>query len=826
MERIHILHILAFLWASVAVLAIPALVYGGIRLYRKLRKKSPTYTKNTVSSILLFSGFLLFAVWCLRYAVGFFAIYADQQGAQSLTWWEEIVNSVLHALQTFSMDENYTEYLIDGKRMLAAICGESSAWITLYSVYVSALNCLAPIAGGAVIFEILASIFPRIKLFFLRWMCWREKYYFSELNEASLALAKSVRAAKMCWLKRPVIVFTDAYVDKEDEKSSELLLEAKALGAICTRDDLSHIRKNGLGHKSYFLIDQIESNNLQTLATLANTDHNACLKKAQAFLFTNDDAYVQVEENVRRQLREDWGYTEDEVLPFSLVPVLSYRNLISNMLVDIPLYEPLIGKKKDENGVRTLTVSILGTGHIGTEMFLSTYWFGQMLDVDLKINVLSQETEEQFWGKINYINPEIRLTTMPQNETLRIYPKAEDEDVEKVFSNPYCSVKYGECDVKSSQFVEYLTSAEENILDTDYYLVALGSDADNISVANTLRQYVGQHHIHMQAEDTVEAQTNPAEVPHTVITYVVYDSELSQTLNTNCFHSVVPGATDIYMRAVGSLEDVNSMRTVFMTEYAPFVEQVHARYLERSHRQSLIKKHSARTSDDYKHWANMARKMHLKYKLYSAGLIKETDDQGVIHERSMFDYATDKQGYDALMEKACAEYKNLPEPDNKTYAWSENVTEEQKHFLNRLAWLEHRRWCAFTRIKGFRHTAAYDVYARYKDVGSYKQMDLKLHPCLVECDDLGMRERVFGDTVTLPKKKAQTEKKCKLLAWLGSLFGKKAKAADETYGLQLWKYEEDAVLDLLDILSQDLFAEDKLYNCYDFKVYDYPSSDF
>ena len=59
----------------------------------------------------------------------------------------------------------------------------------------------------------------------------------------------------------------------------------------------------------------------------------------------------------------------------TIVPVRSYRNLIHNLFVDVPLYEPLINKK-DSN---KLSLTILGNGIIGTEAFLNAYWFGQMM---------------------------------------------------------------------------------------------------------------------------------------------------------------------------------------------------------------------------------------------------------------------------------------------------------------------------------------------------------------------------------------------------------------------------------------------------------------
>jgi hypothetical protein len=49
----------------------------------------------------------------------------------------------------------------------------------------------------------------------------------------------------------------------------------------------------------------------------------------------------------------------------------------------------------------------------------------------------------------------------------------------------------------------------------------------------------------------------------------------------------------------------------------------------------------------------------------------------------------------------------------------------------KLQWLEHRRWNAFLRTMGFCGTDNYNVYkAKTK---SPKNMEMKLHPCLVEC---------------------------------------------------------------------------------------------
>lgn len=239
--------------------------------------------------------------------------------------------------------------------------------------------------------------------------------------------------------------------------------------------------------------------------------------------------------------------------------------------------------------------------------------------------------------------------------------------------------------MRSSEFVDRLTDSAHNILDTDYFLVALGSDEDNISVANTVRKYVGQHHI---------AVNDPIK---TVITYVVYDPDLSKTLNRKTHFSFVNDSVDVYMRAIGSLNEVYSVRNVFMTEHESDAQATHESYMAIQDRKKRAETHKERLKDDYKHWANRARGMHKKYRAYAWGMIKV----------SLFDYPNSLEDYSKEIESAYNEYKKVISGQFEF----ESPDHEREHLalLHRMAWMEHRRWNAFTRVKGFRHTNDYDT---------------------------------------------------------------------------------------------------------------------
>ncbi len=716
---------LSLMCLSVAVLISAGIIF----LIRRYGKNATNNSKKSMVSVMLaFSGFLICSVWCLRYAVGYYAIVSSN-GTQSLSCAEEVLNSLNHTLQTFSMDEEYTKYIQDGKNAIRAILGQETVWDDFYGIYASILNFVAPIAGGTILFDILASIFPKIKLHLMNLSGKRVKCYFSELNEASLALAKGMRNSNDVALRNACFIFTDAYLGERDEKGSEMLLEAKSMGAICTKDDLSHVKMSKRGSKMFFLIDEDQAGNLQSLANLADKNSGVYLKKSEIYFFTGDDAYVQVEKRVHSILKNEFHFTDSEMPTF--VPVQNYRHLISNLLVSLPLYEPLLCKEPDSNGEKDLTVTILGTGFIGTEMFLSTYWFGQILNCNLKIKVVSQETEEEFWSKIDYINPEIRHTVAePGKETdknkdlLTIYrEKGSENKGAGEQAKEYCTVTYFQCDIKSSKFISLLSDRTDNILDTDYFLVSLGSDETNISVANTIRRYIGQHHIKAKAEAKAGANSK------TIIAYVVYNTELSKVLNGKRYYGYSKDSNDVYMKAIGCLEDVYSVKNIFMTQHNQFAMNIHENYIAMQSRSERAEAHNARMNNDYKYWATRSRAMHMQYKMYSMGIIK----------KSLFDFPDKKEEYFAMVKAAHDEYKRIATTE-RSFDTPEQ-REEYMKLLHKMAWLEHRRWNAFTRVMGFRSTGDYKVYADV-ETKTYKQMELKLHPCLVECDQNGIKANI------------------------------------------------------------------------------------
>lgn len=731
-------------------------------VFWKIREKFQDFKrrKSDIAKILLFSTFLIFSIWCLKYAAVSYPVVSGGC-TDKMILIEKAFESLFEALRTLGVEDKYAEYITSLKEVVAGVTNDNTVVIYIIVAFASMLDFFAPFAGGALVFEILASIFPKVRLKWMYLKFWQKKYFFSELNEASLTLAKGIMNSEKRVMRRPVVIFSDVYRDEDNERKSEILAEAKTIGAICIKDDLSHVKKNRFGERVFFLIDENDNISLQTLTDLADKSNYEFLKKSEIFFITDNDAYIEVEKRIFEMLKKKYYFSKDEMPNF--IPVRSSRNLILDMLVNkVPLFEPLIDKENKES----LTVTILGTGQIGIEMFLSVYWIGQILNCKLNINVLSMETQTQFWNKIDYINPEIRRTTDKNDPILNYNRKGEK-------SEEYCNVRYIECDACSSALINALENHNDpkSIIDTDYFFVALGSDKLNISVANTLRKEVAKYHIFKK--DNTKA----------VITYVVYDQTISEIVNKKQLFSSFDSGTidfvnntaDIIITAVGSLGEMYSVENIFFNKFYKSTKEINESYELLRNRESRKEEQASRREGEYRYWASMAKAMHRKYKMFSAGFLYN----------SVFNYSDpDDKSYKKSIEDTFDRYE----------AFIRNDTEQKKEYyrlLDELAWLEHRRWNAFMRVNGFCGTKHYENYAVPDEIGSYKQMEVKLHPCLVECDKKGIRAK------------------------------RKENGRIDMENL-LKSDEED--FDLLDEVSYNCYK--KGYNKENFKKYDYPISDF
>ncbi|MBQ7321838.1 MAG: hypothetical protein IJW99_07055 [Clostridia bacterium] len=789
-----------FMILSLVSLVSAFVIYG---LYRR-RKQQPYFKVETLLTFITV-GFIvsLFFMHLALYLAGSLLNLENVE----LRWWEQIVQSLLQTVQTLGADGDYAEHV----GWIGAIFSEaeiSGGWLACTYLYVMLMTVTAPIVGGAWLFSTLLSWFPRFRLWWVCLLGIHVVYYFSELNERSLPLASSIleRDRKKQDKKtlrehaKSVVVFTDAYVDDESETSAELLEGAKRIGAICVRDDLLHVRKNRKGKRIFFLIDIKEVGNLQTLTDLASEEHCEILKQTEVYLFSQDDICAHVQDQVMERLKkqytaiekrklkaqyETWDEAQkkaaderiknevSKMLPM-LFPVQSFRNLVCQLLTEVPLYEPLIHAEAVD-GKKNLNVAILGTGGIGTEAFLTVYWIGQMLDVNLNIRIISQEKKNRFKSRIDYINPEILKTQShkadaPMDAILQEYRDSFGKD-----AKPYFTLDYVHANVYSEKFETLLTDekAENSLLDTDYFIVALGTDEDNLSVSEHIRSRVGEYHLKRlkeedpdKTDEAVFAGRAQKEYLNTVISYVLFDGDLCEAMKEE------PSAIKygVYMHPFGSLREAFSVENIFMDAHMDAAKASASSYQALQRRETLSAKKKFKS--DYDMWSNLARVLHKKYKMFSMGVIDSSIFDGV-------------------------------EQDAEQYIPRALERLEDTQLCERLAWLEHRRWNAHQRTKGFRSTEHWQAYFR-DEGGSHKNMNLKLHPCLVEANMNGM---LTGDKGI--KDLFHPEKRDRLDDLTFALFGAHARYFADTFEKK-WEKALDTLRKIKDTTPQDTARDEEL----------------
>lgn len=216
--------------------------------------------------ILRFAGAMLASVLCLRIAYTLSVeVYMDG--------WARAVSIISGTFQTFTLDADY----VDTVGNAASAFG--SVGYIIFALTYALMSVVAPATGGFAVFTVLSQIFPRLKLWARNF--YATKYVFSELNEYSIATAESIHAlrsggrpanmgrAEWRRIRSSVIIFTDAYTDREQESSSELLGRANRIGAVCLKDDITELNLRWwfrLARKKravYFLMDMKEENNLK-----------------------------------------------------------------------------------------------------------------------------------------------------------------------------------------------------------------------------------------------------------------------------------------------------------------------------------------------------------------------------------------------------------------------------------------------------------------------------------------------------------------------------------------------------------------------------------
>lgn len=619
---------------------------------------------------------------------------------------------LIETMQSFSMDADYSG-------LLDPHPGTQGLWATMSVWYKVILFSVAPIAGGAVVYDVLVGISPDIQLFIVRH---KRLMVFSELNDRTITLAESfvTRSSKD---NKCALVFTDCYTQNE-EKSAELMIRAKNLHAICLQDDL--IDCHGFRHSalcSYYLMDETESGSLDDESNLIALEGILSNKEllwdkrrgCSITLFTNSNETV---ESICA-LKKTYVDEEDDQL-VEVHVIRDYAMACFWQLKEAPLYKTL----HEVIPKQPVDVVIFGRTAFAWEMFRSVFSFGQLTDHPLRITMLARAAEIcDFTNEIKKTCPELLSSCEPNNECLRIKPG--DPETAPI----YASLCFVQEDPLTTPVRDLLTAERKcqygdktpfTLAEAQRFFVMAGNDEENVALADEIRRCL----IYLfGTKRTPELRPSDAEKRGSeekiekIVSIAVERGELYSVLKQRFCKYVTQdkNSTWIEMQLFGSMKDRYTWQTVSFNG-ADLACVAELRQLEKT-------RHSAQdvgvSSDDiYNEWSRIARAFHEPYKMFCAGIVdkNETARKRIYAEK-------------------------LREEINK------ESSQSHSELLDDLRWQEHRRWCAFLRSEGFSYPAGlHEIINRLQaDENAfsskewqtllpyaYKNIPARLQPCLVE----------------------------------------------------------------------------------------------
>ena len=375
-------------------------------------------------------------------------MYAAAYAGEHLSWMKALLGAVHHTLRMF---------VLDGE--LAPIhefaMTQPAVWSDLYFGAAIVVYLVSPLLTFSVVLSFFKNLSAMWRYAFRR--C-TELYVFSELNEDSLYLAGSIKAAH----PKGLIVFTDVY-ENESEEFGEQMAAAHRLGAACFKTDIAllRLRRSDRSRPVYFfLMGRDKAENIHQAVLL--TRRWGTRSNMHLYLFATG-----AESELLFQSADPRGMRIRRVNEVrSLVQLLLYQQGEKLFETAAPLPE----------GRHQISALLLGLGQYGTEMLKALAWFGQMDGYDLRLTAVDARPNAR--ELFTYRCPEL----MDRRHNGRCIPGEAQYDI-----RIHAGMR-----LESREFLELVQTLPQ----LTYVFVALGSDTRNIEAAVRLRELCQRRGLH------------------------------------------------------------------------------------------------------------------------------------------------------------------------------------------------------------------------------------------------------------------------------------------------------------------------------------------
>ncbi len=442
---------------AVTILGLAAIDAIAVLFFRYKRKRILTSNRALILGVWASASVMLYPLYLREF-----------EGAVSVAEYIKAgLVSIQHSIRLFAFDGDYMD-IVD---MATGLEPEIQ---TLYTLLGAILYLAAPILTVGLILSFFKNLTSYVHYVF---SFWKHTHVFSELNEKSLALAKSIddvnnkkgqgEKSRYRFFKKALIVFTDVTL-KDDEENLELLEEAKEIGAILFTKDLESVkyrnRHLSIRKVSFYLISEDEEEKIRHAESIMREYDFS--DKIELRLFSDDirSELLLAAKNVEKM----------KVIRVNDIQSLVYHNLDTHGLRLFENAREVCASEK------VISVAVVGLGKYGLEMMKALTWFCQMPGYRIKINAfdIDEQAEQKFVAMCpELMSAEFNGQNIPGEARYEI----------KI---------HGGVDTNSTVFFEKLSE----IKDATYIFVCLGDDEVNLSTAVKIRaacegiHYTGDHH--------------------------------------------------------------------------------------------------------------------------------------------------------------------------------------------------------------------------------------------------------------------------------------------------------------------------------------------
>ena len=524
-------------------------------------------------------------------------------------------------IRVFAVDENFGD-VFDTVRE----CGVSEAVYQLHSIIGTVLYLLAPILTFGFILSLFKNLHAYAKYYF---SFSREVHIFSELNERSLALAKSIikkaKNEKNTFSRKPLVMFADI-LDKNEEEHMDLMAEANECGALLFRQDITDLRLLRTKHRvSFYLISDDETEKIAHMEHIIEYYYNVANTKL--FVFSDEEA--------SKCFIDSYPYSYKENMLLEVVRVNDIRSLIYHNLDinGIRLFEKANTVKSyddPEKEEREINAVIVGFGKYGAELAKALIWYSQVPGYRLKMTVFDENEDSE--DRFRALCPEIQLNAP--------YTLKNDMRYEIRFEND-CKVGTGKFYEKLRDIQEYETPNKIKVFSPiTYVFVCLGEDNLNIETAMGIRKGLARLRCYPDVETVVYNSAIKERIG------VIWDTEKSEVaeetekglrkkdkhkedVRTAEAEEAKP-YRDIYgIHIIGDLESFYSESTVIASDLIKAGLAVHYRYNEvtKDNREKQEKTRRTFYMDDYGFFSSVSKALHARLRGTIAKRLKENDQK-------------------------------------------------------------------------------------------------------------------------------------------------------------------------------------------------------